>query len=563
MAYDFLLRTPKCLNKIRSQLQHMILDEYQDVSVAPHKLLKLLIRGPVESPSDTIGKIKLPVLSDHKREKLRISEPICLNVPKIFCAGDANQSIYGWRGAAPLLTIDGFKKDFPQGLVIPLQMNYRLPCQILSAADVLLEKGDNVFISSNSVQSDSLDISPAAKKSTSTLVREYMTNMQKYCPDNFDQQLDYEDLLLHDTILNELRCAVSVKGLWDIREEAKHITSKILRRSKERLLSLSKTFQKHSRGLSKRSKKFVFDSTEVAIKLRSSKDMPVFEEILSSFDVPYTKGDETSTNKMRSERLGLLRSMKPVNLITMHGGKGDEFDDVYLAGWTEGVFPHKSAVHSNRLNEERRIAYVAFTRARQNVLVTYSFVNRTPYFGPLGDRKEVTEQAEPSRFLHDLISKWKDSNGRMKSQEVEWCNKVGFKEIIAGKHLPNQFRKAYRVPPGYKTRDLFTGQPQKQVPEKFNNTSQMKRLETVKNGLLEIYAGERGSCKKYKILFREILREMGLSRGSGIVLKDKAKTKAMDALVNAHPDGIETRALSRCTAKELGLYIIYLSSRKE
>jgi superfamily I DNA/RNA helicase len=558
MAYDLLLRNPEYLNKVRSKLHHVILDEYQDVSVAQHKLLKLLIRGVIESSSEgTHSKSHVPVLLDHKRTKLRTSETVCLNVPKCFCAGDVNQSIYGWRGAAPLLTVDGFRKDFPQGLVIPLQMNYRLPRQILNAADILLGREDTDFSSSKHVTAHSSDISPSAAKSASTMVTECLSDTNKV-----DHHVDQ---LLKESILNESRCSVFIKGLWDIREEAKYIASKILSRSNERVSSLEKTLKKHSNGICKESKNFLFDSTDVAIMLRSSKHMKLFEEALRSYRIPYTKSNDSSSNTRKDQRLGVThkpksRAIKPVKLITMHGGKGDEFDDVYLAGWTEGVFPQKSAMQSNRLHEERRIAYVALTRARQSVLLTYSFVNRIPYFGPLGERKEVTEQAEPSRFLHDLMPKEKNSSNGIKSHEVEWCNKIGFKEVVAGQNLPDHFSKAYRVPVGYKTRDLFKGTPLKKESMPSDESCQSNTLDKVYTGLRSINDGERGSCKKYRIIFREILKEIGITKGSAIVFKDKmkAETKAMDALVDAHTDDVMSRALSRCTAKELGLYIVYL-----
>ncbi len=45
MAYDFLIHNPRECNALRSKLQQVILDEYQDVSVSQHKLLRLVVRG--------------------------------------------------------------------------------------------------------------------------------------------------------------------------------------------------------------------------------------------------------------------------------------------------------------------------------------------------------------------------------------------------------------------------------------------------------------------------------------------------------------------------------------
>ena len=57
-----------------------------------------------------------------------------------------------------------------------------------------------------------------------------------------------------------------------------------------------------------------------------------------------------------------------VTIMTIHAAKGLEFDTVFLAGWEEGVFPSQRALDEGGnacLEEERRLAYVAITRARR------------------------------------------------------------------------------------------------------------------------------------------------------------------------------------------------------
>ena len=85
-----------------------------------------------------------------------------------------------------------------------------------------------------------------------------------------------------------------------------------------------------------------------------------------------------------------------VNLMTLHGAKGLEFDTVFLPGWEEGLFPHPLALDEsgNRgLEEERRLAYVGLTRARKRAIVSFA-ANRRIYGRWLS--------AIPSRFIDEL-----------------------------------------------------------------------------------------------------------------------------------------------------------------
>ncbi|NWG12983.1 MAG: UvrD-helicase domain-containing protein [Acidobacteria bacterium] len=82
-----------------------------------------------------------------------------------------------------------------------------------------------------------------------------------------------------------------------------------------------------------------------------------------------------------------------VVLMTVHSAKGLEFDVVFLVGLEEGLFPHALSLDSARdLEEERRLCYVAITRARRKLFVTWTPMRRA--IGPEG-----FVPASPSRFL--------------------------------------------------------------------------------------------------------------------------------------------------------------------
>ncbi len=83
-----------------------------------------------------------------------------------------------------------------------------------------------------------------------------------------------------------------------------------------------------------------------------------------------------------------------VSLMTLHAAKGLEFDTVVLTGLEDGVLPSsRSLLQPEALEEERRLAYVGITRARQHLLVTHA---QTRYlFGSMSDQR-------PSRFIKEM-----------------------------------------------------------------------------------------------------------------------------------------------------------------
>jgi DNA helicase-2/ATP-dependent DNA helicase PcrA len=84
-----------------------------------------------------------------------------------------------------------------------------------------------------------------------------------------------------------------------------------------------------------------------------------------------------------------------VTLMTVHGAKGLEFDKVLLTGMEEEMFPYKGVAPGEReeLEEERRLAYVAITRARRELVMTHTQMRQI--FG-------TTRWNRPSRFLGEL-----------------------------------------------------------------------------------------------------------------------------------------------------------------
>lgn len=99
-----------------------------------------------------------------------------------------------------------------------------------------------------------------------------------------------------------------------------------------------------------------------------------------------------------------------VILMTVHNSKGLEFDYVYLAGMEDGTFPHSLSMESmDGTEEERRLAYVAITRAKIRLLM--SFCRYTRKFGNVEPRL-------PSRFFEEIPSEFFDEKGEKKQYGV-------------------------------------------------------------------------------------------------------------------------------------------------
>ncbi len=100
------------------------------------------------------------------------------------------------------------------------------------------------------------------------------------------------------------------------------------------------------------------------------------------------------------------RGEEMVNLMTLHGAKGLEFDSVFLPGWEEGLFPHQLALDESGaegLEEERRLAYVGLTRARKRAHIL-SAANRHIH--------NQWVSALPSRFIDELPADHSEARNR-------------------------------------------------------------------------------------------------------------------------------------------------------
>ncbi|MBV1931581.1 MAG: UvrD-helicase domain-containing protein [Porticoccaceae bacterium] len=115
-----------------------------------------------------------------------------------------------------------------------------------------------------------------------------------------------------------------------------------------------------------------------------------------------------------------------VQLMTLHAAKGLEFPHVFLMGMEENLLPHRNSIDEGNIEEERRLAYVGITRARQTLTLTLAA--RRKQFGE-------TFQTTPSRFLEEIPADDVEREGFGEEVSEELKKQKGQQSLSALKNL--------------------------------------------------------------------------------------------------------------------------------
>ena len=133
-------------------------------------------------------------------------------------------------------------------------------------------------------------------------------------------------------------------------------------------------------------------------KIKAKKD--IVREFIRSIE-DYEEDKKKPSIKRFLDRIALMQdsddtaAKDKVIVMTVHSSKGLEFDTVFMCGMEEGIFPHQRAIDEGGIEEERRLCYVAITRAKN-----------TLYISRAGERRKFGQKVEskPSRFLSEIPS---------------------------------------------------------------------------------------------------------------------------------------------------------------
>lgn len=393
---QLLTNDKKLTEEINNLYKFILVDEYQDTNQTQYLLTKLLA-GPAR---------------------------------QITAVGDASQSIYGWRGA-DYKNLMSLTRDFPETTIINLEQNYRSTQTILSAA--------NSVISQNKTH-------PVLKLFT---IRQSLELIHQYCAkDEIDEAnyvcqkikdlenrgLAYKDIavlyrmnsqsrVVEEAFLKNNIPYVLVGGLrfYD-RAEVKDVLALVRYiHNRKDDLSLGRLYKSMGK---RRTDSFVggidtidknsssidilnsainlsnymskFDSTDEddirhidnIDELKSvATTFPELSDFLENVALVQNEYSLQEKNKDKTKQTG-------VRLMTIHSSKGLEFESVFLLGLEEGLLPHsRSAIDVTQVEEERRLCYVAITRAKDFLHITYT--TRRLQFGK-------SSYSQPSRFLQDI-----------------------------------------------------------------------------------------------------------------------------------------------------------------
>jgi ATP-dependent DNA helicase Rep len=137
----------------------------------------------------------------------------------------------------------------------------------------------------------------------------------------------------------------------------------------------------------------------------------------------------------RASLMGILErqnedeASEQVRLMTLHAAKGLEFPNVFIIGMEEELLPHRESLDDEKLEEERRLAYVGITRAQQNL--TFTLTKKRKRYGEWVD-------SEPSRFLAEIppeLLQWEGRNDERDPEEKKTKGRAqleGLKALLGG-----------------------------------------------------------------------------------------------------------------------------------
>jgi len=388
-SVELLKKNPTSLKKYQTLFDAVLVDEWQDINPMQCEFVKLLAGG-------------------HRN---------------LSVVGDDEQTIYTWR-YADIKTFLNFDKDWKGAAVHFLEENYRSTATIVNAAQAVVQNNrfstPKTLRTSNSegevitlfeAWGENEEAAWIAKKNGGILRAAnphgtvgilYRTNAQSRA---------IEQALIRENISYRIFGGLKFYERREVKDAVAALRYAANQKDELSRERLEKNFSRRKFAEFQKTIAGAKDPTPAEI-------LNIFLETFGYFDyleqnfinaneredniselVTFTSEFKTlaellekvslvqSTDKPSSGKAEIKKDSSVVHLSTIHLAKGLEFDSVFIAGAAEGVLPHiRSIDNDDSLEEERRLMYVAMTRARKKLFISFS--------------------AMPSRFLSEIPQKY-------------------------------------------------------------------------------------------------------------------------------------------------------------
>ncbi len=407
---------------LQKRYQYIHVDEYQDTNQVQFNLIKILAK-------------------EHQN---------------ICAVGDIDQNIYSWRGA-DIKNVLQFEKNFNNPEIVLLEENYRSTKNIIAAANNIIKKNQNRIdknVFTNNPEGDKISLFVAvnehdeAQKVADTcrkLLKEgkvaankiailYRANFQSRILEEYFLKLDLPYQLIGTKffarkeikdVLSYLRLAFNPDSQSDLsriintpsRGIGKVTLLKLLSNQRSELnrgtaakvdlfynliseiktYAMNNSLEKTLEFIIKRSgfEKSLLDkkTDESSERLGNLYELVSLSKNLSDLDTIEAVESLLETAALQSDQ-DEIENHKAIRMMTVHAAKGLEFSHVFIVGMEEGLFPYER-LSDNEIDheEERRLFYVALTRAEKKVFLSYA--NMRTIFGS-------QHLNTPSSFIQDI-----------------------------------------------------------------------------------------------------------------------------------------------------------------
>ncbi len=356
------------------------------------------------------------------------------NVHNYIANGIAiHNSIYSWRGA-DFRNINNLIRDYPDIKIINLEQNYRSTQNILDAANLVISKNTTHPVLKLWTQKKSgakIKLYSARNGfDEANFVVDEINCLGKYSDVAVLYRTNAQSRVLEEAFLHAGIPYMLVGGVrfYD-RKEIKDVVSYIKYLVNPKDSVSRKRIEKI--GLRR------FEKLKEISSIDGLTTLDVLDAVIQKTDYLAFFQKESEENLARLENIKELRSVatefpnindflenvalveagprkqtkNAVTLMTLHAAKGLEFPTVFIVGMEEGLFPHsRSLMDTNQLEEERRLAYVGITRAKEVLYLTYA--SSRLYFGEKLNNP-------PSRFIMDISENLLENIGGGFSKPVD------------------------------------------------------------------------------------------------------------------------------------------------